>query len=245
MKLQYYTIGNIIPATLAASALMGFLTTVSFFMMSLTPSVIQTTMELSPTAAVVSLGEEFTTTVFVSSDTPVNAFTGVVRFDPERLRVARIDYNTSIANLWAEEPWYKNGDGTIHFAGGTTQSGGFTGRGELITITFIADAGGETPVTIDDAQILKYDGIGTEVDIAPTIDSIFTVVQPPTPMPPTESAITVRNPLLSGDLNGDNLVTLADVSIFFFYLTTMNKNGDLNGDGRISTTDLSILLGQM
>ncbi len=246
MQRRQHTLGNIVPATLAASAVVGFLTSFSFFVMSLSPSVVQTSMELTPTAAVVSIGESFTTTVHVSSLTPVNAFTGVVTFDPEHLSVTSIDYNTSIANLWAEEPWYKNGEGTIHFAGGTTLPSGFTGRGELITITFVTKSGGETPVKISNAQILKHDGIGTEVELAPSIDSIFTVVtSPTTPVRAIDSAITVRNPLLTGDLNSDGVVTLADLSIFFVYVTTMNKRGDLNNDGRISTTDLSILLGQM
>ena len=50
------------------------------------------------------------------------------------------------------------------------------------------------------------------------------------------------NPNLQGDLNGDNKVTIADLSIL---LSNFNKTGDtadLNGDGKVTIADLSILL---
>lgn len=50
------------------------------------------------------------------------------------------------------------------------------------------------------------------------------------------------NPNLQGDLNGDNKVTISDLSIL---LSNFNKTGDtadLNGDGKTTIADLSILL---
>ncbi len=238
--------GNIVPATLAASAIMGFLTSMSFFLVSLSTEQPLARMDLSPTAAVVNVGNTFTTSVFVEAEVPVNAFTGVVTFDPARLAVDRIDYNTSIADLWAEEPWYKQGDGTIHFAGGTTKQGGFTGRGSLLTITFRTLTPGEIPVRIKDVQVLRHDGLGTEVPLGTPVDALFTVVPgTKTAVLHSESSIVVRDPLLTGDLNDDGSVSIGDMSIFFTYLATGNARGDLNKDGRISTSDLSILISQL
>jgi Cohesin domain/Dockerin type I domain len=237
--------GNIIPATLAASAIMALMTTFSFFLVALSPGYIAS-MELSPTAAVVSLGNTFTTNVEVEAFAPVNAFTGVITFDPTKLQVVKIDYNTSIADLWAEAPWYENGAGTVKFAGGSTKVGGFTGRGSVVTITFRTLAPGDANVRITDAAVLQHDGLGTEAALAAPIDGIFTVVTGNTTATPAkETEVVVRDPKLTGDLNYDGTVTVTDISIFFVHMTTGNTASDLNKDGRISTTDLSILIGQM
>ncbi len=239
--------GNIIPATLAASAIMAFLTSMSFFMVSLSTEEVMARMDLSPTAAVVNVDGSFTTSLYVEATTPVNAFTGVLTFDPNKLQVEKIDYNTSIADLWAEAPWYKNGDGTIHFAGGTTKAGGFSGRGNLLTITFHSIAAGEAPVRIKDAAVLRHDGLGTEAILDTPIDGLFTVVGNTKTVATIhdKTAVIVRDPALSGDLNDDGIVSIGDISIFFTYLTTSDPRGDLNKDNRISTSDLSILISQI
>lgn len=241
-------IGNIIPATMAASALMGLIASMSFFMVSLTSSSPAASMELSPTAAVVNLNHTFNVSVTINSRTPINAFTGLITFDNRNLQVEKIDYNTSIADLWAEEPWYKNGDGTIHFAGGTTVPGGFIGEGTVLNITFRSINSGSTQVNINHAQILKHDGLGSEATLSEPIDAIFTVTNPAATnmiMPEKETDVVVRDPNLRGDLNGDGTVTIADVSMLFVYLTKSDLRGDLNSDGRISTVDLSIIIGQL
>lgn len=56
------------------------------------------------------------------------------------------------------------------------------------------------------------------------------------------SSMATVNPNLQGDLNGDNKVTISDLSIL---LSNFNKTGDaadLNGDGKTTIADLSILL---
>jgi hypothetical protein len=236
--------GTIVQATLAASALLGLVSGLGFLALTVAGPSDIATMELTPRAAVVTAGEAFIATVVVDSSVPVNAFTGVVVFDPTALAVTKIDYNTSIADLWAEAPWYKNGAGTIHFAGGTTRSGGFVGRGTIVSITFTAIAPGEAPVMIREAQVLKHDGLGSAVTLTTPLDSIFTITSSPL-LPDNLSTVTVRDPLKTGDLNQDRVVSMADISIFLMYATTLNQKGDLNDDGRVSTTDLSILVGQI
>jgi len=239
--------GNIIPATLTASAIMGFLASLSFFMVAVSPVDPVAEVSLSPAAAVVNLGGTFTTDLILQADEPINAFTGYVYFDSTKLRVEKIDYNTSIADLWAEEPWYKNGDGTIHFAGGTTRQGGFVGSGTIISITFTSIDAGSADVNLDKIQVLRHDGLGTEAPLATPIDALFTITDAATPVEKVQpmTAVTVRDPQLTADLNQDGTVSVTDLSIFFVHLTTGNRASDLNGDGRISTTDLSILISQM
>ena len=61
----------------------------------------------------------------------------------------------------------------------------------------------------------------------------------------TVSGLTV--PLLAGDLNGDNAVTLSDLAMLRAAYgstptsTNWNPNADLNGDGAVTLSDLAIL----
>lgn len=50
------------------------------------------------------------------------------------------------------------------------------------------------------------------------------------------------NPNLPGDLNGDNTVSITDLSILLSNYGTTNSTADINGDGTVSILDLSILL---
>lgn len=204
-------------------------------------------MRLLPTAGVLKVDETIQVSVVVSAGVPVNVFKGLVRFNPNTLVVSAIDYNTSIANLWAEEPWYSNGEGTINFIGGTTNPGGFLGEGSLVTITFRAIALGESRITMDEARILKHDGLGSEATLGQPIDAIF-AVEESSLTDDTVLATTVSGPLVSvvtktpdTDLNDDGKQSMADISIFMTDLVSQNKRSDFNGDGAINLKDLSIL----
>lgn len=202
---------------------------------------------LQPIHSTKVVGETFVTTLEVDSTIPVNVFKGLLVFDPEKLAVSSIDYNTSIADLWAEEPWYSNGEGTINFTGGTTASGGFTGKGTLVTVTFTAKNTGEAKVRLADMQVLQHDGLGTEASLATPIDSVFNVSEE------VLSKETVFKSALEGpivavvperknrDLNGDGKQSMADVSIFMTDFVSKNLRSDLNGDGAVTLEDLSIL----
>ena len=206
-------------------------------------------VRIEPTHGLVKIGDTFAIHVIVTARTPVNVFRGVLRFDANALEVASIDYNTSIANLWAEEPWYSNGDGTISFTGGTAQSGGFLGEGSLITITFNTKSIGETSIGIDEMRIMKYDGLGTEITVEKPIDTIFaveenalkeqTILNTAIPGP----VVTIVNKEENTDLNHDGKQTIADVSIFMTDYIKQNLRSDFNQDGKVNLKDLSILTG--
>lgn len=204
-------------------------------------------MRLAPEQFVLRSEETFTIDIVVTSDIPVNVFAGNLTFDPELVHIDKIDYNTSIADLWAELPWYHNGDGTLSFAGGTTRTGGFTGEGSLITITFKALQPGAGDVVIEEARILQHDGLGTDAELAPSIDAIVTVTDSPNTQEvlytsgPSAAYVATQEPR-STDLNGDGKQTIADTSIFMADLATQNERSDFDEDGRVSLRDLSILM---
>ncbi len=234
---------------LIASALAGALSA-SVLVANL--SGVPTAISLTPGGGTVSVAATFTVHVQISSEIPVNVFQGLIAFDSTRLQVERIDYNTSIATLWAEEPWYENGDGTISFIGGTTIAGGFVGTGDLITITFRSTRPGTAAVTLRETRVLKHDGLGTDAAVTTPIDALFTVgLEALDRDTVTQSHGDDAGPTIdilplgrSTDLNGDGLQTIVDVSIFMRHLTSQNSRSDFNGDGLVSTKDLSIILNQ-
>jgi hypothetical protein len=231
---------------LLASVIAGIIG-ISGFLLSTTVIQAPVSITLEPSGGTRVVGETFVTTLEVKSTIPVNVFKGLVEFDPEKLTITSIDYNTSIANLWAEEPWYSNGEGTLTFIGGTTESGGFIGEGTLIAITFTAKNTGHASVQLKDMQVLQHDGLGTEAPLAAPIENVFAVEAA------TLSKETVFKAALPGptvvvvpeaknrDLNGDGKQTMADVSIFMTDLVSKNLRSDLNGDGAVNLEDLSIL----
>ena len=202
---------------------------------------------LEPKEGLLVLGETFTVSIIIEANLPVNVYKGLLVFDPEILTVTSINYNTSIANLWAEEPWYSNGEGSINFTGGTTNSGGFTGRGHLITVTFTAKNPGEARLVMEEMRVLQHDGLGTDVPLTSPIDALFAVA-------PIEiekqtvfkdhfngPAITIIPETPNTDLNNDGQQTMADVSIFMTHLLSQDALSDFNQDGKVNLKDLSIL----
>lgn len=90
--------GSILPITLISSVIIGFIAIAGLL---LNPNLTNhgTSMFINPNTLSLTDNQKFSIDVIVKSDTPVNAFTGVLEFDENKLRVGKIDYNTSIANL--------------------------------------------------------------------------------------------------------------------------------------------------
>ena len=236
------TRGTILPTALVASALIGLLTLTGLYIL---PSMLEPTrMSIIPDSLTALAGTSFTDQIVVTSATPVNAFAGRLLFDPTILSVTKIGYNTSIADLWAEKPWYQSGAGTILFAGGSTHPGGFTGSGTLVTITFAALIPGDAKLRLEAIQILQHDGLGTEAAATDSINSLFTVTDTEKVIAPAsqKAIVSIISPTTSLDLNNDAKITISDMSIFMLYLATNDSRADFNLDGKVGTADLSILL---
>lgn len=237
---------TIIGGALVTSVIVAFLSIINLFVVP--PATPVADMYVEPRMKSIAIGDVFTVNIVVDAKKPVNVFKGEVAFDSKILAVERIDYNTSIANLWAEKPWYENGEGTLNFIGGTTQSGGFVGIGSLVTITFRAHGEGPAVVRIHDARILAYDGLGTDVPMGEPDEALFTVeamVEDSEVIAVPESttvSIAVGDVLTQTDLNGDGKQTIADVSIFMLGMLGNNPRFDFNRDGAVNGIDLSIIL---
>jgi hypothetical protein len=241
------SIGTIPLGMLAASALIAFLSITGLFALPLSVAP-QADMRIEPSAGQVTTGDLVMITVVVSADIPANVFAGEVLFDPAVLQVTSIDYNTSIADLWAELPWYENGEGTINFAGGSTQPGGFKSTGGLVTIHFRTIGQGVTAIKLHNARVLAHDGLGSEVALGKPLDAVFEIgkdaLAQETIAAPSDRAsiLAVAEDPPATDLNGDGQQTIADVSIFMLHIMGSNSRYDFNQDGRVTTADLSILM---
>lgn len=242
--------GMIVPPALAASVILGLLAVTGMYLL---PSVgTETNIALTPDTYVSKPGDIFSVQILTTSEVPVNAFKGLVRFNEEVLMVESIDYNTSLADLWAITPWYENGAGTIEFAGGTTRFGGFVGTDTLLTINFRALNAGNGNLVLEDTQILMHDGLGTEAPLTNYIDTLFLVkaeeVERAVPNERVEhetksiADVLVLTKLPTPDLNNDGIVDIVDVSILLLIIPTGDLKGDLNNDGKVNTADLSIIL---
>ena len=201
-------------------------------------------LALSPQELVVVKDAPVTLDVILSATTPINAFSGNVIFDTTHFAVKNISYNTSLADLWVTEPWYSKSDNTIHFAGGTTRPGGFTGTETLLTVELLALESGKSVVSIDNARVLKHDGLGTDAAVAPSIDSVVSNLENDPLAPFAKTSVTEVSVVTLGptrDVNGDGKVSLADVATLMLHLGSNNDKYDLNEDGIVSLPDLAII----
>ena len=242
--MKEYISGGIAPVLMVGTIIIGFM---SFVGVLINPTSTVVDMRIEPTQGLVGIDENFSIDLVVESNIEVNVFAGDIYFNAEVLRVVSIDYNTSIANLWAKKPWYSNGDGIINFAGGTTNPGGFTGTGSLLKITFQTIAPGKGSINIDNARILIHDGLGTDATIEEPIDSIFTVAEPNKTqeilfVSGTKSNYLVMENPPQTDLNKDGQQSMKDISIFMVHLASQNDSSDFNNDGSVNISDLSILM---
>ncbi len=234
---------------IAFTTLIASIVAVGGWLMGATITAPSTSMFIDPASGSAITGETFTIRIQVASDIPVNVYKGDILFDADKLAVKQIDYNTSIADLWAEEPWYSNGEGTINFIGGSTRSGGFVGEDTLITVIFTTKETGDAAISLKEARILQHDGLGTDAPLSSPVDAIFAITNETTMQSETVFGKSLLGPTVrivpeapSPDLNEDGRQSLADVSIFMRHLATNNLRSDFNLDGRVSTADLSILL---
>jgi hypothetical protein len=203
---------------------------------------------IKPNEKIVTLDKTFEVQVIVESSIPVNVFSGEIHFDSDILAISAIDYDTSVADLWAELPWYSNGDGVLVFGGGTTHEGGFQGTASLMAVTFRTLKEGEGVISIQEPRILQHNGLGTDIQLGKSKDAIFIV--PPINSAKKDSSIAVSagtsfkiaKEIPFTDLNADGKQSIVDISIFMLNITGEDTRYDFNLDGEIDIKDLNILL---
>jgi hypothetical protein len=120
----------------------------------------------SPAAKTVSVGDNFTVSVDVSSaDRAMNAASGDISFPSAKLRVLSVSNADSAMNLWVQNPSFSNAasGGDINFAG-VVLNPGFTGAaGNVVIIRFQAVAAGSAELSFSTGSVLANDGNGTDI----------------------------------------------------------------------------------
>lgn len=238
------TQGSVGTPALVGAAILAFITLATL----LVPQQTETGLSLSPQSATVDIGAVLPIDIVVTATEPVNAFTGDIIFNNEVFSVDRIEYNTSIAELWVTEPWYSKADNTVYFAGGTTKEGGFVGDGVLMTLYLKAERDGFVNVSLEHARILRHDGLGTDVPLPESIDALFTsepketVITEVASIDRNERWYRIGNATPSTDLNEDGKTGIRDLSIFMLNLGSTDTRYDLNQDGDVNLKDLSVLM---
>lgn len=240
---DFFEKGNTIPLILGATAFIAFATIMGITTSTKAP----VGMRLEPVEYTTRAGQTFGIDIMVDSEVPTNVFSGELRFNPDILKIIDIDYNTSVADLWAELPWFNNGEGTLNFGGGTTKQGGFTGSAKLIHVEFKTLKDGQGIVSLHDARILLHDGSGTDAKLRETVNSIVTIQN--IDVPPesiiiqpeiTTNYVVMENPPTT-DLNNDGEQTFSDISIFILNIAGNSPRFDFNQDGEVDGADLKIL----
>ncbi len=239
--------GSVVPVQLVAGAILALTAILGITVVTNDPKPAAQIL-IEPLEALVETGEVIEIQILVKASEPVNVFAGEIGFNPRVLRIESIDYNTSVADLWVDEPWYSNGEGTLTFGGGTTKAGGFEGKDQLILVKLVAISEGEGVISINDSKILKHDGLGTEVEPATAKAAILTVTNSPpveqiTATEKEETTYKVVKEVPNTDLNGDGKQSLADISIFMLNMAGNKPRFDFNLDGEVGLKDLNILLG--
>ncbi len=173
------------------------------------------TLSISPSASSVSAGNILSVKVVVGTQgKSINNAEGTVQFPSDILDVISISKNSSIFNLWVEEPKFSNLEGKVTFNGGIPNPG-YTGEnGEILSITFRAKKAGIASVNFSDAAVRENNGLGTdilsfkqsgtiEVKAAEKIEDAPVAAVVGTPIAPVVSSVT--HPDQSKWYNNDDL----------------------------------------
>jgi hypothetical protein len=115
----------------------------------------------------VQVNEKVTIPIFIdTAGATINAAEMYLTFNPNELRVDSISKEPSFFVLWIkDQPAFSNETGTISFAGGLPTPG-FSGKGQVGSVTIIAKKHGTIKLTFDPkTRILLNDGIGTVVPL--------------------------------------------------------------------------------
>lgn len=167
----------------------------------------RTRIFLDPQSKTVIQNDAFIVKIKFNAITPANAIEGTLNFDKEILEITDISVKNSVIGLWAKNPEFSNASGILSFAGGITELG-YSGEGEILSITFLAKKAGSANVNFSEAEILAGDGQGTDLP-KETAGAEFTIVE---------------NLPLIPDFNQNGKINLSEWSRFLSYFHTKKVN---------------------
>lgn len=115
----------------------------------------------STTAQVIHTGDQFEVNILLNTDGEnVNAFGGTVSYPADLLQLGEIRDGDSLVNFWVDTPT-STPDGVL-FSGITP--GGYQGQsGKILSLVFTAKAAGQGSISVVNGQLLRNDGVGTEI----------------------------------------------------------------------------------
>jgi len=137
---------------------------VAGFLLLVAPSANAASLYFSPSSGSYTVGQNFSTSIYVSSaEQAMNAASGVITFPQDKLEAISLSKSGSIFSLWVQEPSFSNSAGTINFEG-IALNPGFTGAsGKLITVNFRVKAAGVAMLNFSSGSVLANDGKGTNI----------------------------------------------------------------------------------
>ena len=144
---------------LLKKTILGVLFFGSFFVATNT---LAATLYFSPSSGAKQVGKTFTVSVYVSSaDQVMNAASGEIDVDSDKLEVVSISKSGSLFSLWAQEPSFSAD--TVRFEGIVLNPGYKGSGGKLISFTLKAKAVGDAQVRLTNGSVLANDGNGTNI----------------------------------------------------------------------------------
>lgn len=94
---------------------------------------------------------------------PINAVSGFLRYDKDKIEIINISKIGSIFNFWVEGPNFSNIDGIFKFQGGVPAPGFIGNGGTVLLVIFKAKVAGVTTLLWDKGEVLASDGRGTNI----------------------------------------------------------------------------------
>lgn len=171
----------------------------------------------------VAPGSEFALTVFLDSDSEINALQMAVEFTPETLEFLGYSNADSVVDIWQKNPSLVSGN-LVEFSGGLTQP--FNGiAGEVIRLNFRAKFYGIGGFALKSSDLYLADGSGSKIQTSPfylrlTVESGARQTELPSVSDPTPPQITL---IPSESLSDGGKILVVQV-----------KDGE-SGSGQIST----------
>ncbi len=141
------------------------------------------TLGLLPGIGSFAVGQTFTVSVVVATpDQAMNAVSGQLVFSASQLQVQALSKDSSIIKLWAQEPSFSNGGGTVDFEGVVLNPGYRGSTATVLRVTFKVKSTGMATVNFASGSVLANDGQGTNI-LTGTSGGRFTLAAGTIPSP--------------------------------------------------------------
>jgi len=162
----------------------------------------------SPSSGSYSVGKTLTASIYVSSsEQAMNAASGIISFDQNKLEVISISKDGSIFSLWVQEPSFSNITGTINFEGIVLNPGFIGSGGKVINITFKTKTAGTAAIIFSSGSILAGE---QATNILTGLGSANFTISTPVTSPTTTkeesivSGVTPAAPVISSETHPDS-----------------------------------------